>query len=131
MKISRKLELNGYLTKPTTRLGRYNLILREVLRHTPKDHPDQENIAKAMKIIANFLTIVNRETGKTESRHNLYLLEQRLVNQRQADMVVKLYSYIFSVSIFITCSAIYKLIYTYLNIYLGFGITCRKSSISI
>ncbi|KAI7848670.1 CNH domain-containing protein [Circinella umbellata] len=87
LKISRKLELNGYLTKPTTRLGRYNLILREVLRHTPKDHPDQENISKAMKIIANFLTIVNRETGKTESRHNLYLLEQRLINHRQPDMV--------------------------------------------
>ncbi|KAI9248319.1 CNH domain-containing protein [Phascolomyces articulosus] len=87
LKISRKLELNGYLTKPTTRLGRYNLILREVLRHTPEDHPDQENISKAMKIIANFLTIVNRETGKTESRHNLYLLEQRLINHRQADML--------------------------------------------
>ena len=89
------MELNGYLTKPTTRLGRYNLILREVLRHTPKDHPDQENISKAMKIIANFLTIVNRETGKTESRHNLYLLEQRLFNHRQADMVVNLYSNIY------------------------------------
>ncbi|KAI9468052.1 CNH domain-containing protein [Zychaea mexicana] len=86
LKQSRKLELNGYLTKPTTRLGRYNLLLREILRHTPEDHPDQENLSKAMKIISNFLTAVNRETGKTESRHNIYLLEQRLVNHRQADM---------------------------------------------
>ena len=32
---SRKLELNAYLTKPTTRLARYPLLLEAVLKHTP------------------------------------------------------------------------------------------------
>lgn len=84
---SRKLELNGYLTKPTTRLGRYNLLLREILKHTPKDHPDQETIPRVMTIIAKFLADVNRETGKTENHFNLQLLNDRLINKHISNFV--------------------------------------------
>lgn len=86
---SRKLELNGYLTKPTTRLGRYNLLLREILKHTPKDHPDQETIPRVMTIISKFLTDVNRETGKTENSFNLQLLNDRLINKNISNFVSK------------------------------------------
>ncbi|KAL0097934.1 CNH domain-containing protein [Phycomyces blakesleeanus] len=74
---SRKLELNGYLTKPTTRLGRYNLLLREILKHTPKDHPDQVDIPQAMTIIAGFLSKVNEEAGKKENEFNLEMLNEK------------------------------------------------------
>lgn len=84
---SRKLELNGYLTKPTTRLGRYNLLLREILKHTPKDHPDQETIPRVMTIITKFLSDVNKETGKTENRFNLQLLDERLINKHISSLV--------------------------------------------
>lgn len=84
---SRKLELNGYLTKPTTRLGRYNLLLREILKHTPKDHPDQETIPRVMTIIAKYLADVNRETGKTENVFNLQLLNDRLINKHISNFV--------------------------------------------
>ncbi|ORX62362.1 hypothetical protein DM01DRAFT_1299021 [Hesseltinella vesiculosa] len=76
--VSRKLELNGYLTKPTTRLGRYNLLIREILKHTPKDHPDQDSLTAAMKVIADLLSNMNYETGKTENRFNLRLLSDKL-----------------------------------------------------
>ncbi|GAA5806628.1 CNH domain-containing protein [Helicostylum pulchrum] len=82
---SRKLELNGYLTKPTTRLGRYNLLLREILKHTPKDHPDQETIPRVMTMIAKFLADVNKETGKTENTFNLQLLNERLINKNMSN----------------------------------------------
>ena len=76
--ISRKLELNGYLTKPTTRLGRYNLLLREILKHTPEHHPDCVNIPKAMKMIDQFLSRVNEESGITEQKFSLEVLEKKL-----------------------------------------------------
>lgn len=75
---SRKLELNGYLTKPTTRLGRYNLLLREILKHTPPDHPDCKTIPKVMHLINNFLERVNEESGKTENKFSLEVLEKKL-----------------------------------------------------
>ncbi|CEP19415.1 hypothetical protein [Parasitella parasitica] len=75
---SRKLELNGYLTKPTTRLGRYNLLLREILKNTPENHPDCETIPKAMQLIQQFLQRVNEESGKTENKFGLQILEEKL-----------------------------------------------------
>ncbi|KAG1460108.1 hypothetical protein G6F56_006023 [Rhizopus delemar] len=75
---SRRLELNGYLTKPTTRLGRYNLLLREILKKTPDDNPDKELIPQVMENITNFLVQVNSDTGDTENKFNLEQIHARL-----------------------------------------------------
>ncbi|KAH7927342.1 CNH-domain-containing protein [Leucogyrophana mollusca] len=76
---SRKLELNGYLTKPTTRLARYPLLLEAVLKHTPEDNPDKATLSQVVVIVREFLAKVNIETGKTENRFNLLQLDQQLV----------------------------------------------------
>jgi hypothetical protein len=76
---SRKLELNGYLTKPTTRLGRYPLLLQAVLKYTPDDSPDKTDIPKVIEMIKTFLTKVNIESGKSENIFELAQLEQQLV----------------------------------------------------
>ncbi|KAJ5689482.1 Rho1 guanine nucleotide exchange factor 1 [Penicillium macrosclerotiorum] len=78
LKESRKLELNGYLTKPTTRLARYPLLLESVLKHTADDNPDKEDIPKAVKLIKNFLSRVNTESGKAENHFNLVQLNAAL-----------------------------------------------------
>ncbi|CAD6885398.1 unnamed protein product [Tilletia controversa] len=76
---SRKLELNGYLTKPTTRLARYPLLLEQVVKYTAEDCSDKETLPKVIKIIREFLGKVNAETGKSENRFNLAQLDQQLV----------------------------------------------------
>ncbi|PWN37923.1 CNH-domain-containing protein [Meira miltonrushii] len=76
---SRKLELNGYLTKPTTRLARYPLLLEAVNKATPDDNPDKQALPKVIKIVKEFLTKVNAESGKSENRFNLAQLDQQLV----------------------------------------------------
>ena len=45
---SRKLELNAFLTRPTTRLARYPLLLETVLKHTPDDSSDKTMIPKVI-----------------------------------------------------------------------------------
>ncbi|CAD6501619.1 BgTH12-01869 [Blumeria graminis f. sp. triticale] len=79
-KESRKLELNGYLTKPTTRLARYPLLLDNVLKYTDKESSNQdlEDIPLAMKMIRDLLTRVNAESGKAENRFNLKRLHEQL-----------------------------------------------------
>lgn len=76
---SRKLELNGYLTKPTTRLARYPLLLEAVIKASSDANPDKTALPKAIKIVKEFLTKVNVETGKSENRFNLAQLDQQLV----------------------------------------------------
>ncbi|KAF9580142.1 RHO1 GDP-GTP exchange protein 2 [Lunasporangiospora selenospora] len=75
---SRKLELNGYLTKPTTRLGRYPLLLEAVLKYTPDDNPDKKALPQAISIIKEFLQKVNLESGKCENTFNLRQIHKSL-----------------------------------------------------
>ena len=78
LKESRKLELNGYLTKPTTRLARYPLLLENVVKYTSDDNPDKKDIPKAIALIRDFLSRVNVESGKAENHFNLMQLNQQL-----------------------------------------------------
>ena len=78
LKESRKLELNGYLTKPTTRLARYPLLLENVLKYTADDNPDTKDIPQAIALIKEFLQKVNDESGKAENQFNLRQLQQAL-----------------------------------------------------
>lgn len=78
LKESRKLELNGYLTKPTTRLARYPLLLENVAKYTADDNPDTKDIPQAIAMIKEFLTKVNFESGKAENQFNLRQLSAQL-----------------------------------------------------
>jgi hypothetical protein len=78
MKESRKLELNGYLTKPTTRLARYPLLLENIQKYTADDNPDKQDIPKAIKMIKDTLSKVNIESGKAENHFNLVQLNRDL-----------------------------------------------------
>ncbi|KAL8716398.1 MAG: hypothetical protein Q9220_000305 [cf. Caloplaca sp. 1 TL-2023] len=78
LKESRKLELNGYLTKPTTRLARYPLLLEGVLKYTAEDNPDTKDIPKAVAMIKDFLSKVNQESGRAENQFNLRQLQSQL-----------------------------------------------------
>ena len=86
MKESRKLELNGYLTKPTTRLARYPLLLEGISKYTKEGDPDKDDIPKAIVIIRDFLSRVNVESGKAENLHTLMELNRNL-KWRQGEYV--------------------------------------------
>ena len=79
LKESRKLELNGYLTKPTTRLARYPLLLDSISKHTADDNPDKKDLPIAISAIREVLSKVNQATGKEENRFNLMQLDSQLV----------------------------------------------------
>jgi hypothetical protein len=79
MKESRKLELNGYLTKPTTRLARYPLLLEAILKYTADDNPDKQDLPASVEHVRKFLTKVNSESGKAENHFNLMQLNQQLI----------------------------------------------------
>lgn len=70
---SRRLELNGYLTKPTLRLGRYNLLLNTIHQLTPTDHQDYLDLPKVIDAITEFMVLLNKKVGLSD---NVFHLEQ-------------------------------------------------------
>ncbi|XP_044541328.1 rho guanine nucleotide exchange factor 3 isoform X1 [Gracilinanus agilis] len=48
---SRKLDLWNFLDIPRSRLVKYPLLLREILRHTPNDNPDQQHLEEAVSLV--------------------------------------------------------------------------------
>ncbi|WFD01264.1 RHO1 GDP-GTP exchange protein 2 [Malassezia yamatoensis] len=76
---SRKLELNGYLTKPTTRLARLPLLFEQVLKYTEEENPDKVLLPIAIQKIKALLSRVNQETGRNENRMQISQLSDRLV----------------------------------------------------
>ncbi|KAI7868800.1 hypothetical protein BDF14DRAFT_1880777 [Spinellus fusiger] len=84
---SHKLELNGYLTKPTTRLGRYTLLFNEILKYTPEGHVDAVDIVQAITNIKKILTRVNTEAGKAKNRFDLERIHNHLTFKHKGDEV--------------------------------------------
>ncbi|KAM4740374.1 rho guanine nucleotide exchange factor 3 isoform 2-T2 [Anableps anableps] len=66
---SRKLDLWNFLDIPRSRLVKYPLLLREILKHTPNDHPDRQHLEEAMLMVQNLVADINRQTGESECQH--------------------------------------------------------------
>nr|XP_034962252.1 rho guanine nucleotide exchange factor 3 isoform X2 [Zootoca vivipara] len=66
---SRKLDLWNFLDIPRSRLVKYPLLLREILRHTPNDHPDQQLIEEAINIVQGIVAEINKKTGESECQY--------------------------------------------------------------
>ncbi|KAG5457853.1 MAG: CNH domain-containing protein, partial [Olpidium bornovanus] len=76
---SRKLPIQSFLGRPTTRLGRYKLLLEAVLKFTAEDNQDQADIPAALKKVKSLLSQINVETGINDNRLRLSQLNDRLV----------------------------------------------------
>ncbi|KAJ1940379.1 RHO1 GDP-GTP exchange protein 2, partial [Kickxella alabastrina] len=75
----RKLGVQHFLTRPPTRLARYPLVLKAVLKYTPAGHPDRETIPYVVERIEAMLNRINTETGKAQNRLRLYKVDEKLM----------------------------------------------------
>ncbi|XP_028286478.1 neuroepithelial cell-transforming gene 1 protein-like [Parambassis ranga] len=83
---SRKLDLWSFLDIPRSRLVKYPLLLREILRHTPPDHPDVTSLEKAITIIQEILSDINVRKGESECQYYINKLE--FLDDRQRDPLI-------------------------------------------
>ncbi|RWS17899.1 rho guanine nucleotide exchange factor 17-like protein, partial [Dinothrombium tinctorium] len=55
-----KLTLDAILIMPVQRIPRYELLIKELLKHTPTEHPDHEFLLKAQKEVHELALKINR-----------------------------------------------------------------------
>nr|XP_057934769.1 neuroepithelial cell-transforming gene 1 protein [Doryrhamphus excisus] len=80
---SRKLDLWSFLDIPRSRLVKYPLLLKEILRHTPPEHPDTASLEQAITIIQGVLSDINMKKGESECLYYIDKLEY--LDDRQRD----------------------------------------------
>ncbi|XP_071755039.1 rho guanine nucleotide exchange factor (GEF) 3, like [Centroberyx gerrardi] len=76
---SRKLDLWNFLDLPRSRLVKYPLLLKEIQKCTPPEHPDEDTLPDALEMIQRIVAEVNRKTGEAECqfyRRGLSYLEE-------------------------------------------------------
>ncbi|XP_054905547.1 rho guanine nucleotide exchange factor (GEF) 3, like isoform X2 [Poeciliopsis prolifica] len=76
---SRKLDLWNFLDLPRSRLVKYPLLLKEIQKCTPPDHPDEDTLPDALELIQSVVAEVNKKTGEAECqfyRRGLIYLEE-------------------------------------------------------
>ncbi|KAJ2601820.1 hypothetical protein H4R99_002874 [Coemansia sp. RSA 1722] len=71
----RRLRLESFLLAPVQRVMRYPLLLEALLKFTPEDHPDHEDVALALSISGSVATEVDRKSEELMNRHRLAELQ--------------------------------------------------------
>ncbi|RXM34491.1 Rho guanine nucleotide exchange factor 3 [Acipenser ruthenus] len=84
---SRKLDLWNFLDIPRSRLVKYPLLLREILKHTANEHTDQQHLDEAINIIQGIVAEINVKTGESECQY----YKERLVypEDNQRDLLIE------------------------------------------
>uniref|UniRef100_I3LJD3 Neuroepithelial cell transforming 1 n=1 Tax=Sus scrofa TaxID=9823 RepID=I3LJD3_PIG len=75
--------VQDFLQRCLDRLVKYPLLLKEILRHTPKDHPDEQLLEEAILIIQGVLSDINLKKGESECQYYVDKLEY--LDERQKD----------------------------------------------
>ncbi|OUM68572.1 hypothetical protein PIROE2DRAFT_53185 [Piromyces sp. E2] len=82
----RRLPIESFLARPTTRLGRYPILIRDILKNTSKNHRDQILLKEANTIIENILKEVNLLAGKETNRLKMEQWSELLRFEKKNDI---------------------------------------------
>eukprot|EP01098_Paradermamoeba_levis_P002945 TRINITY_DN1392_c0_g2_i1.p1 TRINITY_DN1392_c0_g2~~TRINITY_DN1392_c0_g2_i1.p1 ORF type:complete len:425 (+),score=136.55 TRINITY_DN1392_c0_g2_i1:192-1466(+) len=75
----RGLNFNSFMSKPFQRICKYPLLLRELLRYTPPEHPDYQGISSAMAKVEAVVADVNKGKKNLENQVKLLQIQQSLM----------------------------------------------------
>lgn len=70
--------LPSYLILPIQRIPRYELLLRELKRHTVPSNPAFDDINKALALVRQTATHINETNKRVENMHKLITLQKRI-----------------------------------------------------
>lgn len=73
-------DLPTLLIMPVQRIPRYELLLKEALRHTDEQHPDKALLTKALTGITEINQWINEKKKEQERAVHVFEIEKRLVS---------------------------------------------------
>mmetsp|Transcript_8088 Transcript_8088/g.34037 ORF Transcript_8088/g.34037 Transcript_8088/m.34037 type:complete len:491 (-) Transcript_8088:82-1554(-) len=79
--------IGSFLIMPVQRLPRYEMLLKDILKHTWVDHPDYEDLQQAVGIINGIATFVNERKREEENFSKMADVQRRMVGKKTPDLV--------------------------------------------
>ncbi|EFC44398.1 rhoGEF domain-containing protein [Naegleria gruberi] len=76
----KNLPLAAYLIQPVQRIPRYRLLLADVIKLTPTDHVDFDDLQKGYQAILEIADWVNERKRENENQHSLTKLQLKLTD---------------------------------------------------
>jgi hypothetical protein len=73
--------LESYLIMPVQRIPRYNLLLKELLKHTSQYHRDYRGLEKALEAMQEVANHVNEKIRELEAVNHMILIKSRMEKQ--------------------------------------------------
>lgn len=73
------LSLNGFLTKPVQRVTRYPLLIGQILKNTPIDHPDYQFVQQAQQNAVQLAERINTQMSEQQNRFQLDWLQHHVI----------------------------------------------------
>jgi len=83
----RGLTLFSFLIKPIQRICKYPLLLKDLLRNTPEDHPDHENLVNALSKIEEVVVYVNERKRLAENLQKILDVSQQIESKESLNLV--------------------------------------------
>lgn len=74
----RMQELNSFIINPIQQLPRYIMLLTDLQRNTPADHPDFDNLAKATEKMKKLTEHVNEQKRESETTAAIVNVQHKL-----------------------------------------------------
>ena len=75
----RNLPLSSFLILPIQRIPRYKLLLSELLKHTPVEHPDHDALEKALGLVSNVAAHINDSVRANENRMKVREIQAQFI----------------------------------------------------
>lgn len=75
------LDFASFLIQPIQRLPRYVLLLQDLVKHTPRNHPDAAQLGKALKKMKDVADYVNERKREAENLTQVLAIQSRLTGK--------------------------------------------------
>lgn len=83
----RGLTLFSFLIKPIQRICKYPLLLRDLLKVTPEDHEDHDNLVAALGKIEEVVTYVNERKRLAENLQKILDVQKQIESTEELNLV--------------------------------------------
>lgn len=71
--------MQSFLIKPIQRICKYPLLLKELLKHTPDDHPDYEYLSKSCQSIEEIVKKINERKREKDNSFKINEIAENLI----------------------------------------------------